>query len=50
MTFAIWKTRLSLIALEVKNSALSLESTIPIIDAMPTSGRDFPTPFPGWIG
>ena len=36
--------------LEVKNSAVSLESIIPMIEAEPTSGSDLPTPFPGWIG
>ena len=50
ITFAISKTRWSRILLEVKNSAVSLESIIPIIEAIPTSGSDFPTPFPGWIG
>lgn len=32
---------------EKNNSALSLESTIPITEAIPTSGSSFPTPLPG---
>ena len=50
ITLAISIIKFNLIGLLVNNSKLSEESTIPIIEALPTLWRVLPTPFPGWIG